>query len=534
MELQHFSHIHPLVFKEKLSNKEEKVANCSGCGQAVSGSSFSCMACGFYLDKTCTEAPSELGAHPFHPIHNLNLLERRPYTSCYFCNKTSPTIKGEIHEHVFTLFWRQVPFTCDACGTKGDFLSYGCYTCGLIVHEKCISLPCVIKIGRHRHHSLSHTFILGQHEFTTWECKICPNEVNAQHGGYCCSDCNYIVHTNCGKEDSSWYIFDEKEESDIDLEQFNMKSSFSIIRETKLGEDVIATEIKHLSHQHNLVLSDNVKGENFCDGCMLFISSAFYYCSTCNFFLHKSCAESPRKVYVWFMQNQSPYSLIFDRIFFCCICNHQFNSGFGYEYKNDDGSFCLRCALTSDVPTCGGHEHRLTFYDKYEGQCSGCGDKRSYGNACKDCNFIVDDECLMLPNIIRHKCDEHLLKLTYGDQNVYSEHNYCDICEEIRNPELWFYNCAICDTSCHPKCVVGKYSFLKPGVSYKYKHHPHPLTLTQKLYDYPDQCHRCDKPCLDAALECKEEGCNYILHWGCVDEASYDLERLNYNIADED
>ncbi|OMO75983.1 DC1 domain-containing protein [Corchorus olitorius] len=258
---------------------------------------------------------------------------------------------------------------------------------------------------------------------------------------------------------------------------------------------------------------------------MLLISTAFYYCSTCNFFLHKSCAESPRKVYLWF--RQSPYSLIFDRIFFCGTCDHEFNTGFGYENKDDEDCFCLRCALTSDTPTCGGHQHRLTYYGNYEGQCNGCGDKLSWGNACKDCNFIVDDKCLMLPNIIRHKCDEHLLKLTYGDQNVYSEYNYCDICEERRNPDLWFYHCASCDTSAHPNCVVGRYSFLKPGVSYKYKHHPHPLTLTRRVYDHPDQCHKCKKPCLDATLECEEKGCNYILHWECVIYRSETLKRLN-------
>ncbi|OMO75899.1 Zinc finger, PHD-type [Corchorus olitorius] len=544
-ELQ-IPNIDPLLSTETPS-KKLKEAQCFACWKPLLDSAYLSLASGFHLHKKCLELPLKIN-HLCHREHSLSLqfnserlpcqicqeTQRRGFvyccSSCKFvihiaCVSPTPTIKGEIHEHPFTLFWRLGTFTCDACGTMGDFASYICSACSFTIHENCISLPPTIRIGRHRHHSLSHTFILGQHEFTTWECKLCPKEVNPQHGGYCCFDCSYIVHTNCGKKESSWYIFDKKEESD-DFEQFNKKSAFSVIKEAKLGENVVATEIKHLSHQrHNLVLSDHddIKDEKFCDGCMLFISTAFYYCSICNFFLHKSCAELPRKTYLWFLKTQSPCSLIFGHIFVCDICDRHFNIGFGYENKHDEFEFCfcLRCALTSDMPTCGGHQHRLTYYDKYKGQCNGCGGKRSWGFACKDCNFLVDGECLMLPNIIQHKCDEHPLKLTYGDPNVYSEHNYCDICEERRNPNLWFYHCASCDTSVHPNCVVGRYSFLKLGLSYKYEDHPHPLTLTQKVYDYPDQCHECEEPCLDAALECKEKGCNYILHWGCVEDKSF-------------
>ncbi|OMO96827.1 Protein kinase C-like, phorbol ester/diacylglycerol binding protein [Corchorus olitorius] len=471
MELQHFSHPHPLVFNEKPSNENDVKAKCLGCGEVVSGPSFSCVACKFYLDQNCAEAPFEL-AHPFHRNHKLELRKK----------------SGDVE-----------------------------------LHEKCISFPRIIRISRHRH-SLSHTFMLGQQEINTVECKICPKELNAQHGSYCCSTCKYTVHTNCGQEESSEFIFDEMEEMD---EQFNKNSAFSVIKETNLGEEVIPTEINHLSHQHNLLLSDDLKDEKFCDGCMMFISTAFYHCSECNFFLHKSCAESPRKIYCWFLVRQHPCSLVFNRTFSCNMCGYGFNYGFAYDLTFIEYDYvnslvvCLRCALISDTPTCGGHEHRLTFYLKYEGQCRGCGEKLNRGIACKDCNFLVDVKCLMLPETIRRKCDEHLLKLTYGDRNVYSEHNFCDICEERRNPELWFYYCAICDNSFHPKCVVGKYSFLKLGLTYKFEDHPHQLIVTEKVYDYPNKCYQCDEPCqLDAALECVENGCDYICHWNCAPKPS--------------
>ncbi|XP_017984256.1 PREDICTED: uncharacterized protein LOC18586174 [Theobroma cacao] len=556
MELQHFSHKHPLLFNEERSHESEKQAYCSGCGELVSGPTFSCAECGFYLDKNCAEAPSEVN-HCFHRDHSLQLLVSPPYIGCWgfcdFCGKRCdkfvyhcsckldfhikcalfsknvaerrfgeledigykdplissengyqelkeaecfacwkplldsaylsldfgffihkkcvdlpieishlfhcqhplilqfnskrlpcqicqrtqprgfvyccspcqfalhiacaelpikinhlchrihplilqfnpkslpcqicqetqgqgfvyccsickfalhvkcvsppPSIKGEIHEHPFTLFWRQVSFICDACGTIGDYVSYICSTCSFIVHKKCISLPHIIKLPRH-HHPISHTFILGKLDIETWECKICPGEVNAQHGGYCCFDCNYIVHANCAKEDSSWYQFYEIDGTD---EQLNEPSVFSVVKESKVGENVIPTEIKHLSHQHNLILGNADKDDDkFCVGCMLSISSSFYYCSQCDFFLHKSCAESPRKKHLWFHIHQRPCTLLIsDLFFYCSTCSYEFNIGFAYECNVCEHYFCLRCALTSDTATCRGHEHLLTFY----------------------------------------------------------------------------------------------------------------------------------------------------------------------------
>ncbi|KAK5826512.1 hypothetical protein PVK06_021434 [Gossypium arboreum] len=436
MELQHFSHKHPLVCIEKQNHESEK-AYCSGCGELVSGSSFNCgakcFACwqrlldfayldldhGIFLHKKCVDLPTEINhflhspdslilqfnskplpcqmckktqvkgfvyrcspcevalhitcaelptkiKHLCHRNHPLFLKFDPESLPCQICQKTQdqglvyccsickfklhidcasppPIIKGEIHEHPFTLFWKQVPFICDACGTTGNCASYTCYKCSLTIHEKCISLPPIIKFPRHRHR-LSHTFILGQYEMKTWICEACPEEVNAQHGVYCCSDCNYIVHADCVQE-YSWFSFDDLEYMDEDL---NEKSAFAVIRVTKLGEDiVIASEIKHLNHQHNLVLSNDSKGHKVCDG--------------------------------W-------------------------------------------------------HKHRLYRYDKYEGQCNGCGDQLHGAYVCKDSNFTVHNRCLRLPNKIQHEYDEHPLILTYHEDNLYSEYTYCDICEETRNP----------------------------------------------------------------------------------------------------
>ncbi|XP_052876296.1 uncharacterized protein LOC108488184 [Gossypium arboreum] len=251
MSLLHFSHGHPLVSIESHSHEIEK-EHCSGCGEFVSGSSFGCVECGFYLDKQCAEAPAEMN-HPFHRNHNLNLLTRNPYVGrciCDFCGKTCENfvyhcscnldfhakcvdLPAEInhlfhqehplflqfnkdklhHEHPFILFQRQVSF-CDACGTLGNYVPYICTTCNLAVHKNCISVPRIIKFFRHQH-NISHTYFIEQREHETWECRVCFEEVNTEHGSYFCSKCNFIVHVNCATKDPlHYYEVDSKETMD--------------------------------------------------------------------------------------------------------------------------------------------------------------------------------------------------------------------------------------------------------------------------------------------------------------------------------
>ncbi|XVF23809.1 hypothetical protein REPUB_Repub13aG0071300 [Reevesia pubescens] len=680
MELQHFSHKHPLVFNEAQRLESEKVY-CSGCGVLVSGPTFSCAECGFYLDKKCSEAPFEIN-HPFHRNHSLKLLVSSPYKSsgicdfcykicdkfvyhcacnldfhikcalfssniakkmfgelediphedqlisignrseelkeaeciacwkplldsaylsldsgfclhkkcvdlpteinhfchsqhplilqfnskrlpcqicqrtqlrgfvyccspceialhitcaelptkinhlshrkhplvlqikheglsCHICQETkdkqilyccsickfglhtecaSPptTINDESHQHPFILFWRHVSFICDACGTPGKHESYICSTCSLIVHRKCISLPRHLKHPMHPEHPIFHTYFLGQYEFESWECRIChQEEVNSEHGGYYCSDCNYVVHVNCAIEDYKWYKFDESGEVD----ENSTLLSYSIIKETKDGENVFATEIKHFSHQHNLFLSKDIKDDLCCDGCVQSIFTSYYYCSQCDFCLHKSCVELPRKKHYWAHNHRKPHSLTSDCIFRCQVCKYE-TSGFAYTCDICKQSFCLRCALVSDRPRCEGHEHLLPFYRNYKGLCNACGNSTTFAYRCKGCDFSLHHRCITLPLTARHKSDDHLFFLTYHDNNNYSESHYCDICEKKRNPKHWFYHCATCDNSAHPRCVLGKYSFIKLGSIYTNGDHQHPLIFVQKVQYYPE-CNKC-------------------------------------------
>ncbi|OMO58899.1 C1-like protein [Corchorus capsularis] len=292
MEIQHFSHEHPLVLVEEQSHESDgdEKACCSGCGELVSGPCFSCVACGFHLDKKCAEASSELN-HPFHSKHNFDLLKRHPYEGGCYCN---------------------------FCG------------------------------------------------------KRCENFV------YHCS-CNLDLHIKCG-------LLSYK------------------IAEKKLGE------LQHISHIDPALISmENCNIEELqkaeCFVCWMPLLGSKYLSADCGFYMHERCVDLPAEInLLWHPQ----HSLVL-----------QFNSE-GYPYR------------------------------------------------CKRCNFNLHEDCMRLPLIVRHKCDDHPLKLTYRDNSNYSECYYCDICEKERDPNHWFYFCEICNTSTHPNCVVDKNSsFIKPGGIYK-------------------------------------------------------------------
>lgn len=168
MELQHFSHEHPLIFNEDWQKSYDGFSNtCYCCQKQVSGPNFSCKECfWFVLHKSCAELPHEL-QHPLHPKHPL-LLISVPYVNregkcegcnrdniqgfiynCFGCNfnlegkcaSLPLTIEAESHGHPLTLIRRSVSFTCDACGKQGKGMYYLCAVCPLLVHLECSSFP---------------------------------------------------------------------------------------------------------------------------------------------------------------------------------------------------------------------------------------------------------------------------------------------------------------------------------------------------------------------------------------------------------
>ncbi|MFQ6652536.1 hypothetical protein Gotur_024354 [Gossypium turneri] len=541
IEILHRTHQHPLLLIDN-QNFLLQYRECSGCSAELVNDSYGCFDCNIFFHKKCVELPIKI-SHPYHRKHKLilesdfrfcNLCQTDHsglFYCCSICNLDfhskclPPSVEDKkYHEHPFTLFLRPNSFTCDACGTQGNNVSYICSTCNIQVHKDCILLSRFIRLNLHRH-PLSRNFFLSICclDSRTWDCRICYKKVNTAHGSYCCSrpNCDFVIHVKCAIDGTNkfWYDISELENPDK-IEEIDESENLIIrvLRETKVGDNVVAAEIIHSSHdQHSLIFNDEINDNKHCNGCMMPIFSSFYYCSCCDFFLHKTCAELSRKTQLWIVSK--PFILLTNGIFKCWACGYDCS---GFSYKQEGGVkgivFCLRCATTPHSFTYQAKESHSLFYDAEKiSACSACGRCRDKKGSyiCKDCDFVLNSECATLPKTIWHNCDEHPLKLVYGDSNDYSLHHWCDICEETRDPKLWFYHCEVCDNAMHLKCVLGEYPFIKLGSKYKYKNHPHPLTFIKKI-NYHPLCEKCREPCQDLTLECEEHGCNFVGHWKCL------------------
>ncbi|PPD70519.1 hypothetical protein GOBAR_DD32595 [Gossypium barbadense] len=214
-------------------------------------------------------------------------------------------------------------------------------------------------------------------------------------------------------------------------------------------------------------------------------------------------------MYNWNHFHQRPLTLDLHAVLFCRRRLFEFNNCFSSACNVCEERYCVHCHQISDTSTCQGHEHRLFFYDKYEGQCNGCGNNLEDVYASKECNFAVEFGCLTFPDKIQHKCDEHPLM------------------QFVKEEEM--------QAIAHKNCVIDAYSYMKLGKTYTTKDHPHPLTFTRKIYDYPPECHICEEHCEDLSAECLENGCNYIVHWKCIDPyRKYILRRLKWQPKGED
>jgi hypothetical protein len=331
-ELRYFFHKdHPLIFNEEL-DYDDRRPYCYGCTKTISGPTYSCKECiWFIFHKSCAKLPREL-EHPLHPKHPLLLTHYILHgkdRKCYGCNKENIrglsyrcsdcnfslestcaslllTIQAEIHpEHQLTLVRKSNYFTCDACGKEGKGMFYLCAICPFLVHTECSSCPLLVKHIRHRH-PLHLTKSLKPHlnQSNHRLCQLCVKKVNTNHMVYYCSTCDFVTHLHCAtniyKEGEQW----ERIESTIMLkfEDSGLDGSIDplpyVVKKSKLGEDniEIAVEIKHISHKHDLKLIDEqLENDEKCDGCMWPISPPFYTCTQCRFFLHKSCVELPSK-----------------------------------------------------------------------------------------------------------------------------------------------------------------------------------------------------------------------------------------------
>ncbi|OMO66519.1 Zinc finger, PHD-type [Corchorus capsularis] len=451
--LQYFGHEHPLVFVQdpQITASDQ---HCGCCGESTEGTPsyccslkdlkafYRCFHCDdiFSLHKECAELPLQIN-HPYD-------------TSSFTLPKSNFPSRGICLDTTNNFNFRHNSPTSMDSGAMSN-----------VIHQQQS----------------------GDDDDRLYEeCRICYEKVMLRYGIYFCSapNCNYIAHVHCATDRNIWDGTVVLEGDEMSSNEFDQNMITDVISEVKVGEDVMAMEIKHAFHDHDLIL--NFKGEimddTICNGCIRPISTTdhFYTCKKCSFFLHKSCAELPRvighPIHKHLLKLEKS-----KEIFFCRACARLYN-GFVYTCDNEDCSriywdgfkLDIQCSLLPDSLRHPSHEqHRLFLsLDDYKGDCRGCPNKgiTTAYRCTKPCDFAVDVRCLTLPQTIGSKCMEEY----------------------------------------------------EPG-----QHHEHNFTFVDNIWDCPP-CEECGKICYRQALKCEE--CNYTIHWICPRENDLRLASLGWKI----
>ena len=152
-----------------------------------------------------------------------------------------------------------------------------------------------------------------------------------------------------------------------------------------------------------------------------------------------------------------PRPLTLRKAFTWCNACYQDCNGFFYTSESRSFDLDVQCSLVPEILTHEGHKHQLILsYTSFAQSCSSCGDRRDRVFRCTSCEFALDFKCVTLPQTTRYKQHEHPFTLSYVAEDDSGEY-YCDICEEERNPNYWFYHCTDCTYPAHPKCILGEY-----------------------------------------------------------------------------
>ncbi|XP_059460178.1 uncharacterized protein LOC132189457 [Corylus avellana] len=472
--LFHFSFGHDrLIFTEEVKSDGKEDVLCLGCEKPVLGPGYKCSTsnCNLLLHKSCVDLSPQIQQHPFHPNHTLVLVKadqkycnvcgkncnRYPFYCCgecdfnlhIMCTTTRPRINNvDSCQHAFVSFFKKNQFTCDACGEEAKELASHCNICQLLIHNKCARFPRIIWISRHDHFlAITYSLQVKEHLDSNVFCRLCYQKVKTEYAAYYCQECGYVAHLQCA--------FENEESEDLWL---LLEKSSDLATDHDAMEVEGVGQIKHFSHHHDLILgNEELADVKFCDGCMEFISTPFYSCTQCNFFLHSRCARLPRKKQHILHQHQLT---LVSHVWFKCDACINVRDGFPYRCDVCDFNLDLQCGSISETLKHEGHQHSLFLAVNFDKRCHVCNATYSRKPAgmfvCTSCDFALGLECATLPLIARHRYDDHLLKLTYIAEERCKEY-YCLICEEKRNPNQWFYYCVECDFPAHPRCVLGIY-----------------------------------------------------------------------------
>ncbi|THG17217.1 hypothetical protein TEA_013541 [Camellia sinensis var. sinensis] len=521
MELQHFSHEHPLILGEV--NDDGEAIVCNVCWENISGSAFSCKNCLFFLHKFCAEFPEEM-KHPIH-AHSLTLQDSGSSRCCDVCNddirgftyQCSPcgfdvdircSVRGQhfSSKHQLMILNEDEKndvderLSCDVCLQQitGSTAAYKCTNCSpsIYFHKLCAQLPAEMEHPMHPEHPLALVQVVAD-EFVCDGCDIDLKEFM-----YRCSTCdfnldrrcalrarkvNHESHNHplrlvpssasfechaCGTKREGMSYMDRERESAIEVENIDEANLIHLpmaddsisaidlfLKQIRMGDNKREVELNHFSHHHPLILFDAQGDNNLCYENQLLILNELNKDKICN-----ACV---RKI-------SAPF-------YTCGLCDF-------FLHK-----WCAELPNELEHPC---HPHQLILLKKPPEPrglffCTGCG---CYCNGfaitciediCSNYfeNYKLDVKCAFLPKAIIHKVHEHPLYLkkdciTAG----------CAACPRMIS--MFAFGCDICNFNLHYTCAV-----LPDTIKHRYDEH-HPFTLIYApIKDGPDEyiCEFCEE-----------------------------------------
>lgn len=510
MKIWHFAHMeHPLI---SFHVETKLLAKCKGCERRISGRVYGCRACLFLLHSSCALSPQVLD----HPFSRLTLAQHgdtsdkcracdgfisgfvysrqdslhRSFSLHTACALSTSFPRGHRlpystnfkvhspHPCPLVLFHveEEIYIRCKVCELRITGEARGCANCRFILHRSCAEkLPEVI------HHFLhpDHWNLILEHRgpSMTWEseiqchCATCLGAYPGFHPNACmafqCHSCEFYLSPNCALE------------------------TLAAVKEGA------AASISHFAHEHPLLLHvTRFNYFNYCLACTQRIVGLAYCCVNCKSArLHKSCAELPQKLeHMFHSQHPLVLSKAPDGYFHCGACRKK-STGFAYCCSECKFYLDVGCASLNPTLKHPRHEHSLAYFKESMDDrlpCNACGKRcRRDLYLCVPCDFRLHPDCLPLPSMIEHRCHQ-LHPLFLRDKFVDGDPNdqYCDYCEELRNPDQGVYHCKECLFSAHIDCMISK-DKVNPYQTFSFSHFsviqgeilfsPHVL-LDQTLY----------------------------------------------------
>ncbi|KAJ0715987.1 putative chromatin regulator PHD family [Helianthus annuus] len=527
---------------------------------------YYCHDCGYCIDVICDTMSEQKIKHPSHP-------------------------------HQLERMFGHIASVCVACGNKHEGVFFQCTTCSTFrIHLDCALLPTKLLIqtstnGTFNHsHPLTLTYFFPLDELRAKYypvCRVCNQRFHFSLWNYRCDKCLYYVHVDCAtsKTEPFMSIFlpaglgktfkNYKEDEHVNLlrcpfqdEGDNLLRRYMSNQKEVIGKQHDGEILNYSGHQHPLILFDKQtsvgrkmvslhdptkKVQLLCDGCVRPIMTVpFYTCcqyadEQCCFVLHEWCANLPSQIQdyaghpehtlVLFQKIPSKFFGVFD----CEVCGLKSN-GFAYGCATCNYYVDINCAFIPEEITHDAHPDHLLLKAKPSeilNYCKACNNQiyMEFSFKCTSCDFWIHVTCaLLLPRVIKHKCDRHPLSLRYEPAENHIANYFCEICEDKLNPWRWFYHCTTCAQSMHTACMPlilqyeqagycydfgGVYEFLniKFGGTLEIKDHPHRLSFVQGVESDGDCSNsNCGEYFneLESGLIFKCLECEFALHYECV------------------